>query len=246
MKPKYWRLIGIGVALLVVMVGYLVVMSPNRSEANALRESAASQVLANQQLRSRISLLKKQNEEIPDQLAALAEIEDKVPDNAAIPTLIRNITAAATDANVTMMGITPDQPVAMVVVTPATGDAAATDSTTDDVTATDSSTSGDATGTDSATAATPRIQRLPLTLTSCGSYAQLRTYLSNLEKLSRAMSINHVTITKTGCDTSDQSDALSASVSASVFILPAATDPTSTNSGATSATGASAATNGAS
>ena len=59
---------------------------------------------------SRISLLKKQSEELPAQEAILAEIQQRMPPTVALPTLIRNLTTVAGNANVVVASVTPGRP----------------------------------------------------------------------------------------------------------------------------------------
>ena len=106
-----WRVGGILAAVLVLVAAWFAVISPTLESAAALEVETASQQAASQQLESRISLLKKQSEELPAQEAILAEIQQRMPPTVALPTLIRNLTTVADNANVTVASVTPGQPV---------------------------------------------------------------------------------------------------------------------------------------
>ena len=110
MSPRMWRIGGFAGAVLVLVVAWLLVISPTMQDAAALEEETASQQAASAELESRISLLKKQSEELPAQEAALAEIQQRMPPTAALPTLIRNLTTVAENANVVVASVTPGQP----------------------------------------------------------------------------------------------------------------------------------------
>ena len=96
--------------MLLLVVAWFAVISPTMQKAAALDEETASQQAASEQLRSRISLLKKQSEELPAQEAILAEIQQRMPPTAALPTLIRNLTTVAKNANVIVASVTPGRP----------------------------------------------------------------------------------------------------------------------------------------
>jgi Tfp pilus assembly protein PilO len=235
MSPRFWRILGVAVALVVVAAGWFALVSPARSDARELRVQTEMQEQQTQQLRSRISLLQKQNEEIPAQQAILASVQRKMPSSGSVPALIRSLSAAATKAGVTMSALVPERPVE-IEVTQERPTAPTEES--DDVAAEPAGDAGDAASDADADApAQASVQRLPLTITVCGSFAQLRKYLGNLEGLKRVMTVDRLSITRGACEGSDDESDLTATMGSSVFILPAG-DVVATGDAASGAPGA--------
>ena len=110
LSPRMWRVGGIAAAVLLLVGAWFALISPTMQKAAALDVETASQQAASEQLRSRISLLKKQSEELPAQEAILAEIQQRMPPTVALPTLIRNLTTVAKNANVIVASVTPAGP----------------------------------------------------------------------------------------------------------------------------------------
>ena len=118
MTATRWRIGGVLAAILLLVVTWFVVISPTFEKASALEAETVSQQDASQQLRSRISLLKKQSAELPAQEAKLASIQQRMPATAALPTLLRNLTDVAASAHVTVSSVTPGRPAAIGVSGP--------------------------------------------------------------------------------------------------------------------------------
>jgi Tfp pilus assembly protein PilO len=222
---KAWRIGGVVASVLVLVVSWFLVVSPTLDKASALEVETASQKAASQQLESRISLLKKQSEELPAQEAKLASIQQKLPSNAALPTLIRNLTTVAEAANVTVASVTPGRPAPVAQPAPPPPPPAADGE--EDVNATDEEASGSdaqATGTSTASGTPavtgPQVQSMTLNITACGTYAQLRNYLRELEQMKRVVLVSGVSIGKGSCAEGSAEDDLTATLSAYVFTMP--------------------------
>jgi Tfp pilus assembly protein PilO len=217
-----WRAGGIAGAVLLLVAAWFAVISPTMQSAAALEEETVSQEEASSQLRSRISLLKKQSEELPAQEAILAEIQQRMPPTVALPTLIRNLTTVAQEANVLVASVTPSQPspIAQPVVVVATP--------VDDTDSGESGESGES-GDDPPDSAVPeapaapvgpQVQAVSVTITACGTFAQLRNYLREIESMKRVAAVSNVSISKGSCTEGSAEDDLTASVIAHVFTLP--------------------------
>lgn len=199
MSPKIWRLVGVAAALVLVVASWFALVSPTLQDASALQEEAQSQEAASNQLRSRISLLKKQSEELPAQEAILAGIQQRMPSETALPTLIRNLTAVAEAGNVTVSVVSPGRPTAMEVAAPAP-------------------TKGKAAPVSAESGA----QSMSLNITACGTFAQLRSYLRELEQMRRVLAVSGLSIAKGSCGEGSAPDDLTATIRAAVFTLPSA------------------------
>lgn len=220
MKPLYWRLGGVAIALLLLVATWFILVNPQRTQAGDLETARQDQLAQSAALQAKISLLKKQAEELPRKEAELAAIQQKLPPSAAIPSLIRTLNRTARRAKVTMSTLTPGQPTAIKAATPAgSGSSAA---------ANDAEGSAEQSNPDATPSAAPKpsaasalVQAIPVSLTACGSYSQLRNFLVQLESMERAMLITGLNIGKGDCGEGGDDRTLTASITASVFTMPA-------------------------
>ena len=225
----------------VLVAAWFAVISPTLQSAAALDVETASQQAASQQLESRISLLKKQSEELPAQEAILAEIQQRMPPTVALPTLIRNLTDRG---RATRTWSWPrSRPVRPV---PVEQPAVAVAAPVDDPESEDGEGTDDAEGTDASSSSTsaapaepsgPQVQTVSLNITACGTFAQLRNYLREIESMKRVAAVSNVSISKGSCAEGSAEDDKTATITAHVFTLPNA-NPVSTDaaSDATDAT----------
>ena len=59
-----------------------------------------------------------------------------------------------------------------------------------------------------------------LNITACGTYAQIRNYLRELESMKRVMMVSNVSIARGSCGEGSAEDDLTATISGNVFVLP--------------------------
>jgi Tfp pilus assembly protein PilO len=243
MSPRVWRIGGIAGAVLVLVVAWLLVISPTMQDAAALDEETASQQAASAELESRISLLKKQSEELPAQEAVLAEIQQRMPPTAALPTLIRNLTTVAENANVVVASVTPGlpAPVAQPVAAAPPPQDGANDS--EEPADTEGSDATSSTAAAPVAPAGPQAEAMTVNIAACGTFAQLRNYLRELESMKRVMLVSSVSVARGSCAEGSAEDDLTATIGAFVFTLPNAipasidvaagpvTDPTAATEG---------------
>lgn len=163
--------------VVVLAAGWFLLVSPKRGEAADLRVQAESQVSANAQLANQLQVLKAQAKNLPRQQATLARVAAKIPDNPALPSMIRALTTAATSAGVELVTVTPGQPTSVTVApasaaAPAAGAASA---------AANSSSAG-------------TLAQIPLTLNVVGGYFQVEQFVANLENLPRSMRLSSLAL----------------------------------------------------
>jgi type IV pilus assembly protein PilO len=166
--------------LVVLAAGWFLLVSPKRSDATALRTQAAAQVSANAQLETQLQVLKAQAKDLPKQQAKLAAVAAKIPDNPALPAMVRALTGAATAAGVELVSVAPSAPVAVAAAPAAAAPTAAAP-----------------VGTPSApvaTASAGQLNSIPLTLSIAGGYFQVEQFVSNLESLPRAMRLTNLSL----------------------------------------------------
>ena len=234
MSVRMWRIAtAVGVVAILVAT-WMLLVGPQRAKAAELEVETASQQAASQQLESRISLLKKQSEELPAQEAKLAAIQQRIPATSSIPTLIRTLSGLASGANVKVTALDPARPAPIVIAVPEPVATAAPDDEGTDDEAADSAAPPPA-------PETPTVQTVGLSIAVCGDFAQIRNYLGELESMRRVVAVSGLSISKGTCGKSE-AEALQAQITASAFTMPPV-DTTSTE-GSTSATGATGTNSG--
>lgn len=229
LSPRMWRVLGIGAALLLLVAGWFALINPTLASAEALEVEAVSQHQASDQLRARISLLEKQSEELPAQEAILAEIRQQMPPTVALPTLIRNLTTVAEDANMVVASVTPgrpapvEQPTAAPAAPADTGSGESSEAESGDSDSAEAeAASSDATSSGSAAPSGPQVEAVSLNIVACGTFAQVRNYLRELESMKRVVLVNGVGVARGSCAEGSAEDDLTATISAFVFTLPPA------------------------
>src|SRR3954452_8947094 len=116
---KQWVALAAVAALVILAGGWFLLVSPKRSDAAALREQADNKARSNQVLTTKLAELKAKAKELPAQQAALAAVASKIPNNSAMPTLIRALNAAADDPGVELVSMAPGAAQAVAAAAPA-------------------------------------------------------------------------------------------------------------------------------
>lgn len=217
-KTRQWAMLTAVVCLAVLAAGWFLVIKPERSHAASLRTQKLSVDNASAQLQTQVAQLRQQQKDLPAQQKLLSQIATKIPDNPALPALIRQLSAAADGSGVDLVSLSPGQPT--VAAAPAGAPAA----------------------TSAGAAAASPLANIPLTLTVQGSYFNLEQFFNAIESLNRAMLVSGFNVsalqatTSGGAQSSGPSVApgtLSATINAQVFESPqVAAAPTTTSTSA--------------
>src|SRR3954453_13954408 len=109
-KSRQWATLTAVVCLAVLAAGWLLVIKPQRAQATSLQTQRQGVEDHNAQLRSQVAQLQQQQKGLPSQQKLLSQIATKIPDNPALPALIRQLSAAADGAGVNLMSLAPGQP----------------------------------------------------------------------------------------------------------------------------------------
>lgn len=174
-KLKQYAVFTLLGCLLVLAAGWFMLVSPKRSEADDLRVQAATQVTANAQLETQLAVLKAQAKDLPKQQAKLAAVAARIPDNPALPALVRALTTAATSAGIELVSLTPGAPAVAGAAAPGAPVAP-----------------GAAGPAPAGTAG--QLAVIPLSLSVVGGYFQVEQFVSNLENLPRSARITALTL----------------------------------------------------
>ena len=209
-KTRQWATLTAVACLAIMAAGWMLAVKPQRSHAAQLRTQAQSVRSSNDQLRSQVDQLRQQQKDLPAQQKLLSQIATKIPDNPALPSLIRQLSAAADGAGVDLVSLAPGAP----AIAAAPGAAA-------------TATAG--------SAASP-LASIGLTLQVQGSYFNLEQFFSAVESLNRAMLVTGFTLAPGGAATAAGAKVpagnLTAQITASVFespqVAPVSTQPATT------------------
>ncbi len=109
-KTRTWSAATAGLCVLLILAAYFLLIAPKRAEAADLRDQTAAQDQANQQTKLKTQQLKAQYAQLPAKQAELAVIKQQLPDNPALPGLIRTLSAMADASGVTLVSLAPAPP----------------------------------------------------------------------------------------------------------------------------------------
>src|SRR3954447_1791675 len=218
-RTRQWATLTAVACLAILAAGWFLAVKPQRSHAASLRAQTDSVNSSNNGLRSQVNQLRLQQKGLPAQQKLLSQIATKIPDNPALPALIRQLSGAADGAGVTLVSLAPSAP---AIVASAPG-------------STPASSSG-IVGTSSAapTAAAAPLASIPLTVQVQGTYFNVEQFFAAVEGLNRAMLVSGFTLSPatsaTGASSSSTSSSagstalppgwLNAQITAQVFESP--------------------------
>jgi type IV pilus assembly protein PilO len=222
---RRWSLLTAVLIIGILAASWFLLVSPKRSEAADLRGQATKQLASNDALVQKLNELKAQSLDLPKQKAQLALMHKQVPDNPALPTLIRDLTAAGKKVGVQVMSMKPGPPVPVAVAAAAVPVAAATTTGAD--------TSGTASTADSGATPAPAapiapvaapLYMAPITLEIAGSYFEVEQFINRLERLQRSFLVSGFSLkpgaSAAGSTTTSTTDGLSLSITGQVFLSP--------------------------
>ena len=109
-KVKKWVALAVALSLGVLAAGWFLLVQPKHTEADELRAQAEQQVSTNNAMRTHLAVLKAQARNLPKEQAKLARVSEKIPDNPALPALIRALTKASEASGVEFLSLTPGAP----------------------------------------------------------------------------------------------------------------------------------------
>jgi Tfp pilus assembly protein PilO len=199
-KMRQWSMLTGLVVVVVFAAGWYLAVSPQRHHAAELRSQSATQQAANAQLLGEINQLKQQKQGLPAQQRLLDRIAAQVPDNPALPALIRDLSTAANAAGVDLESMAPATP-APVAPTATAGSVAPS-----------TAAAGAASSTTAGATGSLPLDQISIVLKVKGSYYNVESFFAAVEKMKRAMRVTQWTIAPA---TSAGTPAAAASVSGS-------------------------------
>jgi Tfp pilus assembly protein PilO len=231
---RRWSLLTAVLIVGILAASWFLLVAPKRSDAASLHDKATKQQASNEALVQQLNVLKAQQVDLPKQKAQLAVLGKQIPDNPALPTLIRSLTAAGKNVGVQIVSMKPGQPVAVAVAVPVPVAAPATTTGTDTTATAGTTAAAGAVETPAAPVAAP-LYLVPLSLDVTGSYFEVEQFINKLEGMQRKFLLTSFTLkaagdsasTSTSTTTTSTAGGLTLSLSGQVFLSPNVASSTS-------------------
>jgi Tfp pilus assembly protein PilO len=208
-----WMLGAALVSVLLLMAGWFLLVTPQRSSAEQIRTDAEAQAAANVRAEAEIASLKAQYKDLPSLQKEEAQIRSRIPETPNMPALLRTLSTNAKTAGVTLVSVSPSNPVPM----------------------NQSGTNGGGGLSDPG-----QVSQIPVVIQVTGPFANMQLFLNSIEQMKRSMLVVSLDITRaTDESTTAATNILSAQISGRVFIAnpgtPKPTGQTTTSAAAESA-----------
>ena len=222
-KLKQWIAFTVLGVVVVLAAGWFLLVSPKRGEAADISLQASEKQSSNQLMQTKLALLKSQAKGLPAQQAKLAVVAAKIPNNPALPALIRALDAAAASADVELVSLAPSAPAPLSALPAAAPVAAA-------------APAAGAPAVTPVAAPAPALQQIALTLNVTGGYFQVEQFLDRLENLQRAFKVNGFTLAPGAnplkvspvASSTQSGKTLTVAITGQVFLVPVAVAATPT------------------
>lgn len=210
---RKWSALAVLLVAAIFAASWFGLIAPKRSEANGLKADRVEQDATNTRLVQQLEVLKAQAQDLPKQEAFLAQIRRQLPNNPALPALIRSLTQGAAKSGVNLTSLSPALPVA--VVSPVVAAAVPTATT---------SAPADSSETPAAAvpvAPAPTLYQVPIVVKASGSYFEMEQFLNKIEGLKRSFLVSGFTLKSAATPGAPVSD-LDLVIQGRVFLSPAA------------------------
>lgn len=184
---QYWLLTGL-VMVALLGAGYFFGVKPQAAKVKSVKAETTTQAAANKDLRGEIQLLQKQAAGVIGQQNRLRQIAAILPNNPALPRLVRSLSTITEKSGVDLTSVAPG---------PLTGLKDA-----DAPAALKSSTAAETEPKVEAEAAKPRrvvtpssgLSEMPVTLVFTGEFSKIQLFLSKIETLDRAFVVDSLAV----------------------------------------------------
>jgi len=160
-------------AALVMIAGWFFLISPQQGQAAEIQATADAKSGNIQSLQLQLAKLKADSKNLPNLQKQAAALRSHLPSTPNMPALLRDISAQATASGVSLVGVTPQQPTRLSAIP----------------------NQGAASGASSLTGS-GQVNEIPLTIQITGNFAQVRTFLTDIEKMQRSILLTDVDITR--------------------------------------------------
>lgn len=234
LSARTWVAGAVVVALLLLVASWFLVIGPVRAEAAEVRDQTEAADQQNAALQARTAELKEQFANLPDEQRKLEALQEALPADVALPTLLRDITRYADRSGLTLMSVTPGTP--EPVVDPAAAAAAAATAAAP-APAPAESAEGEpapaaAAPAEPAEPVGPTTTAIPITTTVIGEFFDAQSFLESLQtEMPRAYLVRSLSVTAqnpgeaSGGTPVTMAGDVTLTITADVFARPSTLDP---------------------
>jgi len=214
--PVKWYAAAAIASVLVLLAGWFLLVSPQNATAADLSTQADSQAQTNAQTEVKIAALKAQYKNLPTLQRQFAIAQTHLPPTPQLPALLRQLSAAAKSAGVTLDSVSPAAPTPL------------------DTTGTNAVSSTGA-------AAAGQVNVIPVTITVEGPFANTRLFLADLEAMPRSVLVTGIAMTRASGSTSGATPTTGNSLTTNITARVYSATPTSVSVSTTTSSAAPAA-----
>src|SRR5579885_2716000 len=192
---RVWLFGGVVLALLMVLIGYTMFISPQNSKTSSANSQVSVAKAANARLESRIVALREQSKNVAKYESDLQAAELALPATSGLPDFLRTLQAIGNATLTTVSSLTVGPPTDVSTVAGRAASAAKSSSSSSSLSSTSSSSS-------STPAAAGAVYALPITAQIGGSTSALEQFLTQLQTVQpRAVLISQLTESAPGAAT---------------------------------------------
>lgn len=110
-ETRKWTLGAVLVAVLILVAGWFLLISPKRADVAELQTQTDAQLDKNSSLQTEITILKEQNKDLPEKQAELAALQTKIPQAPDLAGYVRELQDLGRQSGVAFTSLTPAAPV---------------------------------------------------------------------------------------------------------------------------------------
>jgi Tfp pilus assembly protein PilO len=210
---RKWSALAVLLVAAIFAASWFGLIAPKRSDAAKLEADRVTQDATNAGLVQQLELLKAQAQDLPKQEAFLAQIRKQLPDNPALPALIRSLTQGAAKSGVDLISLSPALPIAVagpiVAQTVAPPTTAPADQTSEEAVPVPAP-------------AAPTLFQVPITVKVTGTYFEMEQFLNKVEGLKRSFLVTGFTLKSAPASMGSDVEKLNLEIKGRVFLSPAA------------------------
>ncbi|MGL5857826.1 MAG: hypothetical protein ACRC35_05360 [Angustibacter sp.] len=160
-------------AVLILVASWFLLISPQRSQTSSLRDQVSSAEAQNDQIKAQTAQLRRQFASLPERIAERDKVLKEIPDNPALPRLVRTLSSDAESAGVSLESIEPSTPAPLAAA------------------------SGAGAGGAAGAGASAAIQQIGTSVKVAGTYAELTMFLQKLQtKGGRAFLVDGIVLAR--------------------------------------------------
>lgn len=215
-RSRWWILGGAILAVLILLLGWLFLISPRFEEAAQLQQQADDTETQNLLLAARIEQLKQLAADLPAKQAEYDALRVQIPGTPQLPELLRQLSAIAEETGIDLVSVAPATPVPLVLPVESAAPAPADSATVNP----------DETAAPSPAAPAPpatNVLEIDLTVSAVGEFSNMTLFISRLETLPRAFLTTGYTLNRGGegaAGTTFGGNPLTLTLQGKVFMIP--------------------------